>query len=159
MQDRDGNDGPGGQIWLSGRRISRSARLLVIDDVAVHRMIICKAGQKVGYATLEAGNVGEAIEIAHSVDLAGVTLDLSLGERAGVEVLRRLAELGRKTPVIIISGADPRGTQAAFDLGVALGLTMQPPISKPVDLVKLRETLAELELKWRVRLHSFASVA
>ena len=82
MQDRDGNDGPGGQIWLSGRRISRSARLLVIDDVAVHRMIICKAGQKVGYATLEAGNVGEAIEIAHSVDLAGVTLDLSLGERA-----------------------------------------------------------------------------
>lgn len=158
MHDRDGNDGPGGQIWLNGK-LPTSARLLVIDDVAVHRMIICKAAQKVGYATLEAGNVGEAIEIAHSVDLAGVTLDLSLGERAGVEVLRRLAELGRKTPVIIISGADPRGTQAAFDLGVTLGLTMQPPISKPVDLVKLRETLAELELKWRVHLHSFASVA
>jgi CheY-like chemotaxis protein len=159
VQIQGGNDGRDGNLKSGAANSTASARLLVIDDVAVHRMIICKAAQKVGYAALEAGNVSEAVDLADNVDLACVTLDLSLGERAGVEVLRRLAELGRKTPVIIISGADLKGTQAAFDFGVSLGLTMQAPISKPVDLVKLRETLAEVELKWRVHRHSFASVA
>jgi len=156
-----GRDGEGSRrrIRRGGSKLPGDARLLVIDDVAVHRMIICKAAQKVGYATLEAGNVGEAAEVAHDVDLACITLDLSLGERAGIEVLRGLCRLARTMPVIIISGADPEGTRAAYDFGVDLGLNMQPPISKPVDLVKLRDALTEIELKWRAHRHGFASVA
>jgi len=133
-------------------------RLLVVDDVVVHRMILCKAAQKAGYSTLEAGTVEEAGEVATNNDLDCITLDLSLGERGGTEVMRRLAELKRTMPVIIISGLDPQMTQAAYDLGVQLGLNMQTPVAKPVDLMKLREMLQRLEADWLVARQSFAPV-
>ncbi len=159
MGTQDGYGGTDMPVRVSELRPPEAAKLLVIDDVAVHRMIICKTAHKAGYATLEASDVATAIDLVADETLTCVTLDLSLGERAGVDVLQQLADLGRTMPVIIISGADAKGAQAAFDLGVSLGLGMQPPISKPVDLMKLREMLTRLELDWRVSKHSFAPVA
>jgi CheY-like chemotaxis protein len=140
-------------------RARPTPRLLVVDDVVVHRMILCKAAQKAGYATLEAGTVDEAVEVAMANELACITLDLSLGERGGTEVMRRLADLNRRMPVIIISGLEPAMTQAAHDFGAKLGLQMEAPVAKPVDLTKLRDLLLRLEADWLVAHHSFAPVA
>jgi CheY-like chemotaxis protein len=35
-----------------------------------------------------------------------ITLDLSLGEQSGIEILKLLAELRCRTPIIIVSGSE-----------------------------------------------------
>ena len=74
----------------------------------------------------------------------GATLDLSLGERAGTEVITELARYDFRAPVIIISGSDPRTADEAQEMGVALGLDMREPVPKPVDLANLRRRFVEL---------------
>jgi CheY-like chemotaxis protein len=117
-------------------------RLLVIDDVAVHRMIICKLAAKTGFIPFEAEGCGDVVRLTTTQDFACATLDLSLGERAGTEVLRHFSICGFRAPVIILSGADPAVARDAFELGQSLDLDMLEPMAKPIDLAGLREKFA-----------------
>ena len=114
-------------------------RLLVIDAVTVHRMIICKLAAKAGFVPFEAEGCGDVVRLTTTQNLECATLDLSLGERAGTEVLQHFALCGFRAPVIILSGAEPEVARQAFELGRSLGLNMLEPIGKPVDLARLRE--------------------
>jgi len=127
----------------------QSARLLVIDDVAVHRLIICKLAAKAGLLPFEAEDCGDVVRLTTTQDFECATLDLSLGERAGTEVLRHFSICGFRAPVIILSGADPAVTRDAFELGQSLDLNMLEPLSKPVDLGRLRERLATIAAEGR----------
>src|SRR5664280_2035548 len=65
-----------------------SNRLLVIDDANIHRMILCRIGEKVGFETTGAASYEEAAKLLRENEFDCITLDLSLGDRAGVEVLQ-----------------------------------------------------------------------
>lgn len=119
-------------------------RLLVIDDVRVHRLIICRIAEKAGLKPVEADSCAEAINVLSLAPYCGATLDLSLGERAGTEVIAELARYDFRAPIIIISGTDPRTADEAQEMGVALGLDMRDPVPKPVDLASLRRRFVGL---------------
>jgi CheY-like chemotaxis protein len=149
MALNDGQDSADTQLTFRGTNYDKRARLLVIDDVAVHRVIICKMAVKAGLAPFEAETCGDVVRLTTTNDFECATLDLSLGERAGTEVLRHFSICNFRAPIVIVSGSDAGATQYAFDLGMSLGLKMLDPVGKPVDLSKLREIFASIATEWQ----------
>ncbi len=127
---------------IARRTEDTRGRLLVVDDDMVQRTIIGMTGAKLGYDTVMASTfeIAAAQLRTRSFDL--MTLDLSLGERDGVELLRLIAELKLNSmPIVIISGYDERILNAARRVGRALALSLTRCLTKPLELDKLREAL------------------
>ena len=116
-------------------------RLLVIDDDNLHCMIICRVAGKAGFAPVAASSYEEAARLAQDC----VTLDLSLGARAGVEMLRHLWVVGYKGPIIIISGCDDATCRESLKVAESLKLNVWQAMHKPVDLAVLRYWLERLK--------------
>ena len=121
-----------------------SNRLLVIDDANIHRIILCRIGEKVGFETVGAASFDEAAKLLRENAFDCVTLDLSLGERAGVEVLHLLSVIKYQAPIIIISGAELTVCEETLRIGKSLDLNLCTPVPKPVDLAALREQLVRI---------------
>ena len=92
----------------------------------------------------------DVVELLTYNDFEGATVDLSLGERAGTEVLRHFAARDFRSPIIILSGATAEVARKAHDLGQSLDLTMLEAVGKPVDLVELRNQLSTIARTWRI---------
>ena len=120
-------------------------RLLVIDDDNLHRMIICRTAAKAGYAPAGAASYEEAAALAQAHAFDCITLDLSLGQHAGVEMVRHLSAIGCKAPIIIISGCDNTVCGEAEKVAESLKLNVWESMSKPVDISVLRESLDRLK--------------
>ena len=121
-----------------------SNRLLVIDDANIHRTILCRIGEKVGFITAGAASYDEAARLLREWQFDCVTVDLSLGDRAGVEILHLLSELKYLSPIIIISGAEDTVREESLRIGRSLNLNLCAPVPKPVDLAALRESLVRI---------------
>lgn len=139
----------GGQAKSTAARFGRKTSdgapcLLVIDDAKVHRMIICRIAEQAGLNYVEAESCAEVVKLLSVAPYCGATLDLSLGERAGTEVIMELARYDFRAPIIIISGSDLQTAVEAQEMGLALGLNMHEPVPKPLDLAKLRRRLAAI---------------
>jgi two-component system, chemotaxis family, chemotaxis protein CheY len=122
-------------------------RLLVIDDDTVHRMIICRVAAKIGYVPVEATSYDDAARLLRERAYDCISLDLSLGRRGGVDVLRLIAELDCKTPIIIVSGSDPNVRAEAMDVAVRLALNAYEPLPKPLNLGDLKQSLVNIKLR------------
>ena len=83
-------------------------RLLVIDDDYLHRKIICRVAAKAGYAPAGAATYEEAARLALETAFDCISLDLSLGQHAGSEMLQYLRGIGCKAPIIVIAAATMR---------------------------------------------------
>jgi CheY-like chemotaxis protein len=149
MTSNDGQDVADSHVSFRGTNYDKCARLLVIDDDLVHRVIICKMALKAGLAPYEAANCGDVVRLTTSSDFECATLDLSLGERAGTEVLRHFSICGFRAPIVIVSGSETDVTRHAMDLGRSLGLTMLDPVGKPVDLSRFREMFQSIAADWQ----------
>ncbi len=113
-------------------------RLLVIDDDNLHRMVICRVAAKAGYAPAGAASYEEAARLVQESTFDCVTLDLSLGEHAGVEMLRHLWVIGCKAPIILVSGCDKLTCLESVKVAKSLNLNIWEAMPKPVDLGVLR---------------------
>jgi two-component system, chemotaxis family, chemotaxis protein CheY len=120
-------------------------RLLVIDDDNLHRMIICRVAAKAGYAPAGAATYDEAAQLVQDNAFDCITLDLSLGEHAGVELLRHLWVIGCKATIIIISGCDDATCGDSRRVAESLKLKVWESIPKPVNLGVLRDSLERLK--------------
>jgi CheY-like chemotaxis protein len=120
--------------------------LLVVEDALVHRTIISKIGDKVGFVARSASSVEAAEALLRAQDFDAITLDLGLGEHVGIEVLRLLADLKSKTPIIIISASDDAILDETCRIGRSLDLDIWKPLRKPIDLAQLREMLEQIKL-------------
>jgi EAL domain-containing protein (putative c-di-GMP-specific phosphodiesterase class I) len=129
------------------RRISRhteecKGRLLVVDDDLVQRTIIGKIGAKLGYDTVIASTFEIAAELLQREAFDIMTLDLSLGERDGVELLRLAADRELYAmPIIIISGCDDRILNSTKRVAEGLNLSLTRCLSKPLNIDNLRDAL------------------
>lgn len=141
-----------GQADLAHASVARATlpRLLVIDDDNLHRMIICRAAAKSGYLPAGAATYDEAVKLAQETAFDCITLDLSLGDRAGVEMLRHLWVIGCKAPIIIISGCDNETCNESTKVAESLKMNVWESIPKPVNLATLRESLERLKASWDV---------
>ncbi|MTW15831.1 response regulator [Rhodoplanes serenus] len=119
--------------------------LLVIDDDTVHRMILCKVGARAGYEAVGAASYEEAVRLLDGRSYAVITLDLTLGEHGGAEVLHAIAAMDLKTPIIIVSGSNETIRRETAAMANLLSLNVVQTLPKPVDLAHLRRLLAELQ--------------
>src|SRR5580704_11347147 len=113
-------------------------RLLVIDDDYLHRKIICRVAAKAGYAPAGAATYEEAAKLALENAFDCVSLDLSLGQHRGTEMLQYLRGIGCKAPIVIISGCDEATFRDTQKAAKSLNLNIWESIAKPVDLDMLR---------------------
>ena len=116
-------------------------RLLAIEDDLLHHMIIGKIAGNAGYEASIATSVEKATALLHEDRFDCITLDLSLGDRSGVDVLHVLADLRTQVPIIIFSGTDDDDCQATVRIGKDLGLNIYQPLAKPAGVVELRKVL------------------
>ena len=125
--------------------------LLVIDDAVIHRTLISRIAEQIGFAVLTAGSYAEAAKLLQERTFDCVTLDLGLGDHDGVEVLQLLAKIGSSMPVIIISGAEKGVYDEAVKVGKSLGLDVRATFPKPIDLKVMRIQLERIKLKLSVQ--------
>lgn len=93
--------------------------ILVVDDDAAVRGLMCDVFEVEGWTAEPAASVAEALVLAERQRFAAVVLDLSLVDaperQARVGELRRL--LGT-VPIIVVSGS-PRSVEEAREIGAA----------------------------------------
>ncbi|CAL80595.1 putative response regulator receiver (CheY-like protein) [Bradyrhizobium sp. ORS 278] len=118
--------------------------LLVIEDADVHLSILRKIATQAGFMTTGVSSVDAACAILQDRHFDCVTLDLSLGERSGTEVLDCLSKLKFRGPVLIISASEDDALDASVRIGNFLELHVYPPFSKPINLTLLRQTLKQI---------------
>ncbi len=117
--------------------------LLIVDDDRLQRLLIGETARRVGYEVAMAGSLEEAVRLLDERRFATLVLDLSLGERDGIEVIRHMAEAGHRPTVLVISGFDDRIRDAALRVVRAAGLVAVGTLRKPLSLGGLREQLAQ----------------
>jgi two-component system chemotaxis response regulator CheB len=97
-------------------------RVLVVDDTVVFRRVVTDALAGVPHVEIvgAAGNGKLALSQAAALRPDLITLDIEMPEMNGIEVLERLAGIGSKAGVIVLSSRTVRGghlTMRALELG------------------------------------------
>lgn len=116
-------------------------KVLVVDDTKNIRMSLTKCLELEGYEVMTANDGKQALDLfsLHAFDLA--FLDIKLPEIRGTEVLRRIRELGIKTPVIIITAyATVKNAVDCTNMGAVAY------VQKPFSVDKIKSVLKELNL-------------
>jgi len=121
-----------------------SDKLLIVDDDRVHRMVIARIARQASYEVDEASTYEEARRLLGEGSYACVTLDLSLGEHGGLDVLQHLAQIGFDAPIIVVSGSDDTVREEALAVARRLGVNVCGSFGKPMNLSHLRNLLSEI---------------
>jgi CheY-like chemotaxis protein len=108
-------------------------RILVVEDVPDERSFLTTLLEDAGYAVVEAADGEEAIAQIEASRPDLITLDITMPEKSGVAVYRRIKEdEGLKDiPVVIVTGIS-----SDFKKFISTRRQVPPPeayINKPVD--------------------------
>ena len=123
-------------------------RLLVVEDDLVQQTIIGTIGAKLGYDSVVASSVESASRLLRTEKFDMMTLDLSLGERDGVELLRLISGLQLNAlPIVIISGYEERILNSIKRVAATFDLSLVNCLSKPLNIDKLRVALIKPALR------------
>ena len=118
-------------------------KILIVDDHEVLRDGVKRVFEKQpGTATFgEASTVHEALRLVREQDWDVVVLDISLGDRSGLEVLKELKQIRPRLPVLILSmHSEEQFARRAFKAGAAGYVTKDSPRA---ELVKAINKVAE----------------
>jgi CheY-like chemotaxis protein len=116
-------------------------RLLIVEDAAVHSAVIDRVAAKLGFITSKAHSYEAACRAVNARQFDCITLDLSLGEHVGLDVLRELSTIKCRAHIIVISQSDEDTSNDVVELGRALDLNVCGALPKPIDLWALRNVL------------------
>jgi len=114
--------------------------ILVIDDEPFIRAEIAAALKRRGYAVHEAEDGERATELLATVAPALVVTDILMPRMDGLELVKSLARLETRPPVIAISSGGADGYMEYLKYAKTFGADVV--LEKPVDLVRL---MAEVE--------------
>ncbi len=128
----------------------KKQRILVVDDEADFRSLMCDALQMEGYATSEAADGLEAIEVLRAVVPDAVLLDLQMPRRDGLAALREIRAIAPELPVIVLSGQSNISAAVEAVKGGAFDYLQKPPDFERVALT-LRQALEKKRLEGEVR--------
>ena len=113
-----------------------SHTILIVDDEKEIRNSLSGVLQDEGYDTLTASGGEDALRVVREDAVEVVLLDVALPDIDGMEVLRRVMELGPDVPVIMISG------NATMDVAVeSVKLGAYHFIEKPLSPEKVLLTI------------------
>jgi EAL domain-containing protein (putative c-di-GMP-specific phosphodiesterase class I)/CheY-like chemotaxis protein len=122
-------------------KIDQTKSVLIVDDDPIQGQLIGDVCRRIGYGAVFAPSYEGAAEALKAGHFSHVTIDLALGERDGIELIRLLSELPEIPRVIVISGCDQRILNAAVRLAHAAGACDAISIPKPIELAALRKAL------------------
>lgn len=114
-------------------------RVLIVDDHevlrdGVKRVLDRRPG---GLIFGEAGTAAEALRLAREREWDVVVLDLSLGGRSGLEVLKELRQLRPRLPVLILSmHSEEQFARRAFKAGASGYITKDSPRAELAEAVR-----------------------
>src|SRR5271155_1643555 len=104
--------------WQPGKtRASRSSyfdrrtmmtRILVVDDVPVVRLVICKILRRAGHVVQEAANGDDAMVLVKTVAPDAVITDLWMPGSDGLSLIRAMKIAYPTIAVIAMTGGSPR---------------------------------------------------
>ncbi len=112
-------------------------RILIVEDDAAFREIVCEVLRDVGYNVKGARNLKKATErlSKHKYDL--VLTDVHIGDQSGLEVLQITRHTHPDAKIILMSGhADPEIVQQALNSGAAHFLSKPFRVSELLQAVK-----------------------
>ncbi|MGJ8696503.1 MAG: response regulator [Verrucomicrobiaceae bacterium] len=112
---------------------SSEKKLLIVDDEELLRTVFSLALRSDRVTTCEAGDGHEALNMLRNQDYDLVLLDLRMPGPSGLDVLKRMRQLGDFTPVIIVSAFIPG---SAVIRAISQGVTTFA--GKPMTLTYLR---------------------
>jgi DNA-binding NtrC family response regulator len=81
-------------------------KVLIVDDEAAIRMLLCHALERSGFSALEAASGPEAIEVAQECDqsIAALVSDVVMPGMSGPELARNLGAARPGIKVVLMSG-------------------------------------------------------
>src|ERR1700737_4389396 len=113
-------------------------KILIVDGHEVLRDGVKRVFEKQpGTATFgEASTVQEALRLVREQDWDVVVLDISLGDRSGLEVLKELKQIRPQLPVLILSmHSEEQFARRAFKAGAAGYVTKDSPRAELVKAI------------------------
>jgi len=127
-------------------------KILIIEDEKLIRMTLRERLSREGYQIAEAGSGEEGLRTLDEEEADLVLLDYKLPDTDGVEVLRRIREMGRDTAVILMTAFST--VTSAVE---AIKLGAYDYLDKPVDhealLTVMGKALETTRLRREVRRH------
>ena len=121
------------------RPIREGARVLVVDDNGVNRLIAAAYLKRAGVNTSQASDGVEALEELSRARYDLVLMDCQMPNLDGLEATRRLRARegsGRRTTVVALTAS-----AAAEDAEACLSAGMDDVLTKPLDEARLQEVL------------------
>jgi two-component system, chemotaxis family, chemotaxis protein CheY len=152
MLDRSENQAPHATADPGPETDGPTPSLLVIDDDTVHRMIIGRVAGRAGYTATNAASYEEAVALLQRNTYTLITLDLTLGEHGGAEVLHVIAAMDLKTPIIIVSSSTETIRRETAAMANLLSLNVCKALAKPVNLGELRRILLDVRQRTAIGL-------
>jgi len=121
-----------------------AATILVVDDDAAFRQTVRELIESQGYRVEDAATGGAALASSRRGGLALVVADIVMPDVEGLELLRILRQEQPALPVIVVTGAELRGTRAGALEAMARRLGAREVFRKPLELPVFTEAVRRL---------------
>jgi len=129
-------------VKVRAQRVEGSKTVLVVEDEAGVRSLVCQALAAHGYKVLEAAGAARALKISkqHTQPIDLLLTDVVMPRTSGKELAKRLSSLHPETKVLYMSGYTD---DAVVRLGLSEGGTpfLQKPFGPDALLLKVHEVL------------------
>lgn len=116
--------------------------LVVLDDDELIGAFVRRVAEEIGYQVTATTSPEAFLAAVAERAPAAIVLDLKLGGRDGIEVLRALGRQRCDARITLLSGFDFKVLSAAHELAADLGLNIGEALTKPVRAAQLREALS-----------------
>jgi FixJ family two-component response regulator len=84
--------------------MNKSGHVYLVDDDASMRTSLCRMLQELGYNVHDFASAKAFIEHSVPISPAVILLDMQMPDMTGLDLQEELARIGRKTPIVFISG-------------------------------------------------------
>jgi two-component system response regulator MprA len=126
--------------FCGSRRGSWMMKVLVVDDEPAVRTALSRALRLERYEVDIAEDGEQALELLSSFQFDAIVLDVAMPKMDGLEVCRRLRDIGDKTPVLMLTAKD-----AVDDRVSGLDAGADDYLAKPFALKELKARLRALQ--------------
>lgn len=112
-------------------------RILIVDDHEVVRAGVMRIVEQPGMVFGEASNAQRALELVRGEQWDLAVLDISLGDRSGLELLKELKQTRPRLQVLVLSmHSEEQYARRAFQAGAAGYITKDSPREELVKAVQ-----------------------
>ena len=106
-------------------------KVLVVDDDTLLRIALCRVFEKMGYATVDAGNGMQGLEIFAQEKPAIVVTDLQMPEKDGFDTIADMRAADDRVTIIAMSGGAGNLASLARARQLGADYTLPKPFSVP----------------------------